>query len=279
MQHIIVPTDFSIKSYNALIIAKRIARKCHARIHLIHFVEPLLSNYANLEHKIEDQLIDQYIHQLAERINAELLSLKNLHEEEGVEIRTEIKIGDPFQQLKKLLKSITPDLVVLGAKGITDAEDFFLGSFTEKVVQSIFCPVIVVKEIIDDHDFKDIVYALDLKDENKTMLEFLKKLQALFGSTIHLVKINTRKNFRNDIDNKADLKKFAQKHELTNVTISCFSHEDEEYGIVYFADEKNADLIAMGIHEKSGVRRLISGGALAMEVTEHTFRSVLTCRI
>lgn len=63
---------------------------------------------------------------------------------------------------------------------------------------------------------------------------------------------------------------------MKNYTINSYSHEDEEYGIVYFADEVGADLIVMGIHEKSGFRRLISGGSLAEEVSDHTFRPVLT---
>ena len=35
--------------------------------------------------------------------------------------------------------------------------------------------------------------------------------------------------------------------------------------------------MAMGIEEKSGFRRLISGGSLTEEVFDHTFRPVLTC--
>ncbi|MEM7110401.1 MAG: universal stress protein, partial [Bacteroidota bacterium] len=97
-----------------------------------------------------------------------------------------------------------------------------------------------------------------------------------FDATLHVVKINTRKNFQNEISMDKNLESFAKRFDLKNYTLDTYSHEDEEYGIVYFADKMEADLIALGINEKSGIRRLISGGSIAEDVTEHTFRPVLT---
>lgn len=108
------------------------------------------------------------------------------------------------------------------------------------------------------------------------MINLLMRMQDLFGSVIHIVKINTRNNFSNDIDSQVELETLADRFELKNYTINSYAHTDEEYGIVYFADKVDADLIAIGIHEKSGFRRLISGGSLSDDVTDHTFRPVLT---
>ena len=93
------------------------------------------------------------------------------------------------------------------------------------------------------------------------------------------MKINTRKNFSNDIDTMVELRRMVDKYQLKNYTLSCCSHDDEEYAVEYFADHREADHIAMGIQAKSGIRRLIGGGSLADEVKDHTFCPVLTCRI
>jgi len=278
MQNIVVPTDFSFISYNALDFAKKIAKKTDGTIYLIHVMEPIVGRYSSIGEFREDDLDDVYNAKLTEKIGNELKALKQAHANRFYEIQTKVLIGDPFKEIKDFITFIDPDLVIMGAKGYTDAAEFFLGSLTDKVVRSISCPVISVKGKVEENEFKNIVYATDLEEENVHILNTLKELQSLFDSKLHIVKINTHKNFRNDIDTMVELRFLADKYQLKNFTLNCYSHEDEEYGVIYFADDRQADLIAMGIHEKSGFRRLISGGSLLDEVTDHTFRPILTHR-
>ena len=276
MQHILVPTDFSIKSHNALALAKVIASRIKGSIHLVHVVEPVVGSYTSTGESLKDGLDDVYTMKLMEKLQSELESIKSANEDSTITMDTEIRVGDTYQELKKVAITKKADLIVIGAKGFTDADEFFLGSLTDKVVRSMPIPVVTVKELGNNDEIKNIVYATDLIEEHPSMMKLLNALQNLFNAQLHLVKINTRKKFTNDIDTKVQLHKLADKYGLQNVTLNTYSHEDEEYGIVYFADEKNADLIAMGVHERTGIRRLISGGSLADEVNDHTYRSVLT---
>ncbi len=278
MRKIVVPTDFSIKSYNALTLAKRIAKKTKGTVHLIHVAESILGNYPDMDGMLEDDFDDLYTMTMIEKLWDKLLALKNSESNPSVVIKPTIKVGDPYKEIKKLVKELDAELVIIGAKGFTDPEEFFLGSITDKVVRSMPCPVITVKEVVDKTTFKNIIYATNMEESHAPLMNLLTKLQNLFKSTIHIVKINTRKNFKNDIDTRVALEKLVDQYDLKNYTLNVYNHEDEEYGIVYFADEKRADLIAMGVHEKSGFRRLISGGSLANQVTDHTFRPVLTYR-
>ena len=278
MRNIIVPTDFSFISYNALEFAKMIAKKTDGTIFLVHVMEPISGKYSSTGEFIKDDLDDIYNTKLSEKIGNELKILKKAHANRFYEIQTKLLVGDPFRELRDFISFIGPDLVIMGAKGYTDAEEFFLGSLTDKVIRAMSCPVITVTGKVNENVFKSIVYATDLEEEQVSMLNLLKEFQSLFGSQLHIVKINTRKNFSNDIDTMVGFEHLVDKYQLMNYTLNCYSHEDEEYGVIYFADVKKADLIAMGVHEKSGFRRLISGGSLAAEVADHTFRPVLTLR-
>ena len=276
MQNVVVPTDFSYSSFNALELAKKIARKIDGTIYLIHVIEPFSDKYSGLRDIGEDDIDDSYTLRLREKIKKELKVLKQAHFSRFHEIKTKVLTGDPFQALREFIHLVNADLVILGAKGNTDTKELFLGSLSDKVVRSIPCPVITVKEKVEENDLINIVYATDLEDEHADLIILLKRIQSLFKSKLHIVKINTRKNFSNDIDTMVEFRRLVDKYQLKNYTLSCYSHDDEEYGVVYFADEKQADLIAMGIKEKSGIRRLISGGSLADEVKDHTYRPVLT---
>lgn len=276
MKNIVVPTDLSPKSFSALMLAKSIARKTQGTIHLIHIVEPVSTHFTSAGEYTFDDFEALYARQTIERVGEELQALSDAHKEDGFAIDWEVNVGDPYAQIRKKAKSVAADLVVIGSKGVTDSDEFFLGSLTDKVVRNIPCPVVTVKAVIDDASFEHIVYATDLNEDHEPMMLLLASFSEYFNATIHIVRVNTKKDFKNDIDVEVSLKKLADRYELKNYTLNTYSHEDEEYGIVYFADEQDANLIAIGVHEKSGFRRLISGGSIANEVTEHTYRPVLT---
>lgn len=274
-----MPTDFSPKSFSALMLAKQVAEKSNAVIHLLHVVEPISGHFTSSGEYANDDFEAIYASSVIENAGRELNALSTAHENGKLSIDWQVVMGYPYIKVAEKVQKISADLVIIGAQGVTDSDEFFLGSLTDKVVRNIPCPVITVKAVLDgESDFSNIVYATDLEEDHQSLMLLLTTLQSYFQATIHIVRVNSVKKFRNDIDVQVDLEKLADRYELENYTLNTYSHEDEEYGIVYFADEVKADLIVMGVHEKSGFRRLISGGSLVNEVTDHTFRPVLTYR-
>lgn len=260
-------------------LAKRIAEKSHGTVHLLHVSEPISGHFTASGEYVNDDFEGFYAASVMEQAGRELDALSTAHKTGMFSINWQVVLGDPYTKVLQKVRETCADLVIIGAKGVTDAEEFFLGSLTDKVVRNIPCPVITVKAVIDGKSgFENIVYATDMEEDHKPMILLLRAFQEHFNSTIHILRVNTHKKFKNDIDVQVALEKLADRYELTDYTLNTYSHEDEEYGIVYFADEEGADLIVMGIHEKSGFRRLISGGSIANEVADHTFRPVLTYR-
>ena len=200
MQNIVVLTDFSYLSFNALELAKKIAEKMDGTIHLVHVIEAHSDHYVSIGEPIEDNLSAAYTNLILEKTKTELERIKQAHASRFYDIKTTVLTGDPYQETKQFIEYVNPDLMVLGAKGQSDAKELFLGSFSDKIVRSIPCPVVTVKDNVEENQFINIVYATDLKEEHKELIRLLKKFQALFESSLHLVKINTPKNFSNDID-------------------------------------------------------------------------------
>lgn len=280
MKNILVPTDFSPKAHSAMIMAKKIAARSGGTVHLFHVLEPLSGYFsASRFYDGEDQ-VAIFTQGLTAAAGREMANICRANRADGFDMDWSLATGDVYEEIKKRARALKADLVVIGDKGVTDADEFFLGGITQKTVQGSSCPVITVKAIVDDaFDFKNIVFATDLERDHQPIVTTLKAFQELYEATIHIVKVNTRKKFKNDIDTKVALRKMADRHELENYTLNTYSHEDEEFGIVYFADEVNADLIAFGLHEKSAFDRLISGGSIVSKVPEHTFRPVLTLNL
>lgn len=280
MKHILVPTDFSPKAHSAMVMAKKIASKSGGTVHLFHVIEPLSGYFAASRFYDSEDQMAKMTSNLAEAAGREMASICRANRTDDFDMDWSLATGDVYAEIKKKVEELKADLVVIGDKGATDADEFFLGGITQKTVKGLLCPVITVKAVVDDEfSFDNIVYATDLEREHQPIISTLKAFQQLFDATLHIVKVNTRKKFKNDIDTKVLLRKLVNRYELKEYTLNTYSHEDEEYGVVYFADEVAADLIAFGVHERSGFGRLISGGSISSEVTEHTYRPVLTVNL
>ncbi|MEO9485274.1 MAG: universal stress protein [Ekhidna sp.] len=271
---IIVPTDFSTVSYNALFIAKNFAKASGGEIILLHVIEPPSASFSSIGENLENGMEDVFVAQLVRKIDNELHSLKSAHDD--VKIKIVRKIGDPYKEIRDTAIWEKAELIVMGEKGQGDDNDLFIGSLTDKIVRTSKSPVITVNQAIEENPIQHIVYATDLKEEHPRLIHLLKQIQRLFNAKLHIVKINTRDKYANDLDTMVDLRTLIDKYEIENYTIETYNHEDEEYGIIYYADQVKADLIAIGVHKKTGIRRLINGGDLAEIVAEHVDRPVLT---
>ena len=98
------------------------------------------------------------------------------------------------------------------------------------------------------------------------------------GAEIHLVKINTPSNFKNDKVNKAIIKSFAEENDFENYKIHIFNHENEEDGIVMFVEENKMDMIIMATEGRTGFARVLEG-SIAEDVVNYSRIPVMTIKI
>jgi nucleotide-binding universal stress UspA family protein len=64
--------------------------------------------------------------------------------QQGVEYKLETITGPPGHVLANQAKSKDYDLIIMGSHGHSDIAGLFLGSVTHKVLNTIYCPVLVV---------------------------------------------------------------------------------------------------------------------------------------
>lgn len=65
--------------------------------------------------------------------------------QQNVNLKTEIKQGNPAEVILKTIEEDEIDLVVMGSSGKHALTKFVYGSVTDKVVRSAKCPVLVIK--------------------------------------------------------------------------------------------------------------------------------------
>ena len=278
MKKILVPTDFSEPANWAMDVAIEMASRAKAEITLLHVIEQGSKESFNVEGQIdydshwEDKI---FTLKLIERSNAQLAASAALIADAGVSVKKVVRLGNPFHGINATIRSLTPDLVIMGTSSHSKTEEIFIGSNAQKIVRLSQCPVLTVHRKPRVGEFKSIVYATSLSESEKAFSSVISTIQALNNAQLHIVRINTPLNFRPDTEVKRMMENFARQARLKNFTLNIFNDMTEEAGILHFASAIEADLIGMATHGRSGFGQLIAG-SIAEDVVNHATHPVLT---
>lgn len=277
MKKLLVPVDFSKTSTTAFEVAYDIAKKDGADIIALHVVEEATPDSYRItgewqKDNWEDRL---FTYKLLEKAKKQLETFVQQPKFNDVKIIGELRLGNPFHGMNTIISEHKVDLVVMGTRGHTKLEEMVIGTNTEKVVRHSHCPVLTVHKKPATTEFKNIVYATAMSKEEEVFSRIVKRAQALYDSTIHLVRINTPGDFQRDRVVKDYMNKFAKNLGLKNFTINVYNDIGEEEGIIYFADSIDADMIAMATHGRTGFAHVMAG-SIAEDVVGHAKRPVLT---
>ncbi len=136
---ILLPTDGSTGTVDAMEHALTVAGDQDARIHVLYVLDKRLFTAADAENK------DEIRQSLEEEAEVALDDARVRIEDEGIECtRTSIE-GIPHREILGYADEAGLDLIVMGTHGKTGPERVAnLGSTTERVVQNADLPVLVV---------------------------------------------------------------------------------------------------------------------------------------
>lgn len=281
MKKILVPTDFSKEATIATDLGFDIAKKSGADLVLFHVVEEgsTTSSSFNVEGQVAagaGRGIDKlFMIKLIEKSKKQLQKAVSDPRYSSVKVEGVMRVGNPYHGMRTVIADQKADLVIMGTAGRSALGGMVIGSNTEKIIRTAHCPVLTVQKKPATTDFKNIVFATSMSASEEVFIKIMKRTQAIYGSTIHLVRINTPGDFQRDYIVKEYMEKYAKKLQLRNFTLNIFNDLSVEEGVIRFADTIDADLIAMATHGRSGFAHVIAG-SVAEDVASHASRPVLT---
>ncbi|SMF48519.1 Nucleotide-binding universal stress protein, UspA family [Tistlia consotensis] len=149
MQLIMIATDGSAAARKALHFAADLARLKRARLLVLHVqrlrgseaVPPELEELRRVEHVriSERDLLAKVARQLVADAEAEARA-EGVGEVEGLVVE-----GDPTRCIVETARARKPEMLVLGTRGLGDAQSLLLGSVSHKVAHLAPCSCILVR--------------------------------------------------------------------------------------------------------------------------------------
>jgi nucleotide-binding universal stress UspA family protein len=139
IENILLATDGSIPSRQATEFAASLALRFRAKITVLHAYMPVPAylgepNYSRAFYETLDEA-QALVEDAAGR----------LHDMGISEVETEVIEGPAANAVLGVAETRKPDIIVMGARGLSTWQGLLLGSVSSSVTQRAECPVLVVK--------------------------------------------------------------------------------------------------------------------------------------
>ncbi|MFA9422495.1 MAG: universal stress protein [Sedimentibacter sp.] len=148
MKKILIPVDGSEASLKAAKEAVSIGKMINAELTFLTVVNlPTEDKYSYFGIAVENAFIANRKTMLKTLIHEETRMLNILVENldsGGLKVDQKIIIGKANEEIVKLAKEGNFDFIVIGRRGFSNIERFFIGSVTQKVLAESPCPVMVI---------------------------------------------------------------------------------------------------------------------------------------
>jgi nucleotide-binding universal stress UspA family protein len=275
INQILVPTDFSENAQHALDYAVDLAKRCSAKLHLLH--TPVVPTYLlmDLSYSPGPEAVTRILNDSQDSLDAQAKVIADA----GVEHFTAIREGTVHEVIRDYAKEHDVDLVVLGTHGRTGVSKLMYGSVTERVVKTVHTPILVVPTGASQQPPTSVVISYDFSGPSKRAAEVAGALHGVFGGSLHLVH-SYLDVWGEYTDRGAVVGEAAEKRrEALRLGLQDMLEKDAKElfpvdaddvkthlvtgdpadGILRVAKDVDAGLICAGTTGKSGIERLLIG--------------------
>ena len=187
MKTLIVPTDFSPASVNAMKYAVDMAMAIDASIYLYNAYDlPLPYNNDMPVPPITADEIKRLSEERLEELKKSIIRVSA----GKIDVFTEARLGDPVQVSEELCKSVEPFAVIMGSHGSHGLESLIMGSNTLHAIRRLKYPVIIVPPGTTFKNIRKIGLACDFKNLAESYpVELIKNIVHEFGGELHIIHV------------------------------------------------------------------------------------------
>lgn len=251
MKTILVATDFSSTASNAGRYAADMALAIDAEIILLHIYKmPVV--YSELPAVMNESEMMQNCQNYINRLRDDL----NRRTGNKLSIKTVIKKGEFFNELKDFCGEVQPYTVVMGSQGSTAMERIMFGSHTIIAMKHLMWPLVTVPPYAGFSSIKKIGLACDLNDvEETTPIDEIKTLIKDFNAELHILNTGREEVFDPETVFESD----SLRHRLKDIKphFHFISNNNTDEDIIKFTEKNKIDMLVVLPKRRNLLEQLI----------------------
>jgi len=267
LERLLLSTDGSEFSEGAIREAIKIAERCSSKLYALSVIE------TNPEF---EALAPKLVEKAGKETREHLESVKARASRVGVDCEVIVHQGEePYHFIVEEALRRRAEMIIMGRRGRTGLKRLMMGSVTAKVIGHAPCDVLVVPRAARI-EFKNILTAIDgSRYSDSVASDAIGIAKRYNGKVLAVCVASTDSEIKESKKNVDKVRLVAEKEGLTVETV-CEKGTPYEV-IVNRAKEKNADLIVMGSHGRTGLKRLLMG-SVTERVIGHAECAVLVVK-
>lgn len=252
MKKILVPTDFSVLSENALDYAVQLAKKTEAELLLFHVCFIPVPMYDPLVILPSEQQIEKEALASLEKLNKRI-SKSN----PDLKVSYSTLSGTADEEIRKYAEKEKVDFIVIGNQGAGYFEERVLGSTASLLIRKSKTPVLVIDKEVKFKEPKNIVLAVDFAEtDNTTVLKPLKQLATFFKSHVQVLNVFPQSQAIPTLGEIAESFKLIHSLKFIHHTFFYRENTDVVAGINDFVAKHDIDMVVMIARNHSAIKRL-----------------------
>lgn len=203
MKKILLPTDFSKNAFNAIKYAVQLFKNEKCLFYLLNTYTPVMYDNTYFFYNTDQpSLYEVYKKSSLEgltRVEKQLQRQFANPKHHYKKISAFNTLGD---EIKEQVKENKPDLIVMGTKGATGAQEILFGTNTVHTLKKTRCPLLAVPSGYRYRSPKNILFPSDYEVEFTGFhLDLLTKIAEEHSSKIHVININKGKSLTPEQEN------------------------------------------------------------------------------
>jgi len=142
-EKILYPTDFSDVAEKALTYIKKLKDSGAREVVVLHVIDE--RGLDHLHRVMGEEKVDALKKYKEEETQKHLKGIAKELAETGLKVRLRVETGMPVREILRVEKEEDVSALVIGSHGMSNLQELFLGSVSEKVIRRSRTPVFVIK--------------------------------------------------------------------------------------------------------------------------------------
>lgn len=189
MRRILLPTDFSANAMNAIRYAMQLFKNSSCEFYLLHTYTPAAYNVGSMSDSYSALELQKIMKQNAERsMNATQKTIEEEFDTSRFQFHSIISFNMLIFEIQDVVAEKGIDLIVMGTKGATGAQEIFLGTHTMYTIKKVKCPVLAVPSEFGFEEPKEILFPTDYRfGKSNPFLTLLREVCDLHIARLHIM--------------------------------------------------------------------------------------------
>ena len=243
MRKVLIPTDFSPVSKNALIYGLNLYKNSDTEFDVIHIYHPsfdpvqpeIIESSLGLE-MVKKEIMAGFINSISE-------TAKNFN----IGIESSIEIGFTVEKIVEL--STEYELIIMGSTGNNSFINQIFGGISSEVATKSKCPVLLVPAQVNYNKLQNIIYSYDYEGIDDLVLQDVAGFAKRYKAKLHFVHIYNKEKKSININ-------LPENFDIDH-TISIVQADSIQEGLSKYIEDNNIDIVIMATKTKNFWEKII----------------------